>query len=142
MREKLIRLTVVLGWLAMAGVPLYAQDHSQHQGAPATSATAARGASTMTKSESIFCPTMNTGQLCSHGTTNVLQVSPDKQDQWLQAARQYNRAVDAATTQLMKDAEGILDAQQMALLKAWFAEGFNREINQLLYSKGLGAAKK
>lgn len=96
----------------------------------------------MTKSESIFCPTMNTGQLCSHGTTNVLQVSPDKQDQWLQAARQYNRAVDAATTQLMKDAEGILDAQQMALLKAWFAEGFNREINQLLYSKGLGAAKK
>lgn len=82
---------------------------------------------------------MNTGQLCSHGTSNVLGVTSQKEEQWLQAARKYNRAVAAATDQLMKDAAGVLTPEQMALLKAWFAEGLNREINQLLYSKGLGA---
>jgi hypothetical protein len=95
-------------------------------------------ASTMTGSQSIFCGTMHTGQLCSFGTSNVLGVTGETQQQWLQAARRYNRAVEAATQQLFKDAEGTLTAEQMDLLKAWFAVGLNPEINKLLYSKGLG----
>jgi hypothetical protein len=81
---------------------------------------------------------MHTGQLCSFGTSNVLGVTGQTQQQWLQAARKYNRAVEAATQQLFKDAEGTLTAEQMDLLKAWFAVGLNPEINKLLYSKGLG----
>ncbi len=82
---------------------------------------------------------MNTGQLCSHGTRDALGAKDQKAEQWVAAARKYNGAVKQATAQLMEDAEPLLDAEQMALLKAWFAEGFNKEINQLLYSKGLGS---
>ena len=86
----------------------------------------------------IFCPTMKTGQLCSHGTMNILQLKGAQGDQWVALARKYNKAVDAATLQLFKDAEGTLSKEQMELLKAWFAVGLNPEINELLYSKGLG----
>ena len=85
---------------------------------------------------------MNTGQLCSHGSANNLGVAGQKEEQWIQVAHKYNRAVDAATEQLMKDAEGILTPEQIHQLKGWFAEGLNREINQLLYSKGLGKTKQ
>jgi len=44
--------------------------------------------------------------------------------------------------QLFKDAEGVLTPAQMAQLKAWFAGGLNPQINELLYSKGLGAQKR
>src|SRR5512141_2953275 len=47
----------------------------------------------------IFCPTMKTGQLCSHGTMNILQLKGAQGDQWLALARKYNKAVDAATLQ-------------------------------------------
>jgi hypothetical protein len=81
---------------------------------------------------------MNAGQLCSHGSANTLGLTGQKFEQFREAARKYNRVVDAATEQLMKDAEGILTPAQMAQLKGWFAEGLNREINELLYAKGLG----
>src|SRR5579862_3690626 len=45
----------------------------------------------------IFCPTMKTGQLCSHGTCDALHLSGVKADQWVAAVRKYNRAVDLAT---------------------------------------------
>lgn len=86
----------------------------------------------------IFCPTMKTGQLCSHGTMNILQLKGAQGDQWLTLARKYNKAVDTATLQLFKDAEGTLSKEQLELLKAWFAVGLNPQINELLYSKGLG----
>jgi hypothetical protein len=89
----------------------------------------------------IFCPTMKTGQLCSHGTMNILQLKGEKGDQWLTLARKYNKAVDAATLELFKDAESTLTKEQLDLLKAWFAVGLNPQINELLYSKGLGPKK-
>ena len=89
----------------------------------------------------IFCPTMKTVQLCSHGTMNILQLKGAQGDQWLALARKYNKAVDTATLQLFKDAEGTLSKEQLELLKAWFAVGLNPEINELLYGKGLGPKK-
>ena len=85
---------------------------------------------------------MKTGQLCSHGTSNVLGVSGPKEEQWLQAARKYNQAVEAATQQLFKDANATLSPEQAGLVKQWFAVGLNPQINQLLNSKGLGAKKQ
>jgi hypothetical protein len=114
----------------------FAQDHANHpqtgQAAPAAAAK---------EKEHIFCPTMKTGQLCSHGTAAVLGLSDEKNEQWVQIARKYNRAVNAATEQLFKDAEVMLTPQQLELLKAWFAVGLNPEINTLLYGKGLDAPK-
>ena len=84
---------------------------------------------------------MKTGQLCTHGTANNLGLSGPKQEQWVELARKYNKTVDAATLQLFKDAEGVLTAQQLAQLKAWFAVGLNPQINDILYKKGLGPQK-
>jgi len=136
MKNSAARIVAILGLLAIgAGGFVYAQqhDHSQHQNqANAFSAE---------DDVAIFCPTMKTGQLCSHGTANVLQLSGKKQEQWIAIARKYDKAVDAATLQLFKDSEAVLTPEQLKQLKAWFAVGLNPEINQILYSKGLGPKK-
>lgn len=108
------------------------QDHSQHQNQTQAA----------NEEEHIFCPTMKTGQLCSHGTAAVLGLSGQKQEKWIEIARKYDKAVDAATLQLFKDAEGVLTPAQLTQVKAWFAVGLNPEINELLYSKGLGPQKR
>jgi|SRR5579871_643339 len=146
MKNTKARLAV-LGMLAVgcAGF-IYAQEHDHSQHASQSSAPAAHdhsyGAQAGTADSddddvAIFCPTMKTGQLCSHGTANVLQLKGDKQKAWIELARKYNKAVDAATVQLFKDSEGTLTPKQVELLKAWFAVGLNPEINDLLYGKGL-----
>ena len=66
-------------------------------------------------------------------------MAPDHQDAWIQAARKYNQAVETATQQLFQDADATLTPEQAELVKQWFAVGLNPQINQLLYSKGLGA---
>lgn len=80
----------------------------------------------------IFCPTMKTGQLCSHGTGDALKLTGDKYDQWVASARRYNKAVDVATLQLQADVKGMLTAQQNAELKRWFEQGLNVQMNDLL----------
>lgn len=136
--------------LTLSGVYSFAQqhDHSQmqmSQGSNSTPAatTAATGTSVALGEEnSIFCPTMKTGQLCSHGTAQVLGLKGADAEAWQVLARKYNKAVDAATVQLFKDAETSLTPKQVELLKAWFAVGLNPQMNELLYGKGLGEQKQ
>jgi hypothetical protein len=111
---------------------------AQHQHTPAAPAAAAPANEEM---EHIFCPTMKTGQMCSHGTAATLKLEGETADAWIALARKYNRAVNAATEQLFTDAEAVLSAEQVAELKAWFAVGLNPQINDLLYAKGLGTKK-
>jgi hypothetical protein len=81
----------------------------------------------------VFCPTMKTGQLCSHGTADRLQVTGAKRDQWVEAARRYNKAVDAATVQLLEDAKKMLTPEEQRLVESWFTKGLlNPQINRLL----------
>ncbi len=141
MKNSAARVIVILGLMTFGGLGLaYAQQHDHSQMTQSKTSPA-------DDDNAIFCPTMKTGQLCSHGTASVLQLKGQKADEWIALARKYNKAVDAATLQLFKDAEGTLTPEQLSLLKAWFAVGLNPEINQLLYGKGLGpkdmpAAKK
>ena len=136
MHRKTATVVLFLGLIAVGvSIASYAQqhDHAEHN----------NGARAPTDDEvAIFCPTMKTGQLCSHGTANVLGLTGAKQEKWLEIARKYDRSVDAATLQLFKDAESVLTPAQMVQLKAWFAVGLNPQINELLYSKGLGPQKK
>ena len=90
-----------------------------------------------TEPEHIFCPTMMTGQICTHGTAANLGLTGEATQEWRAIARSYNQRVNAATEQLFSDAEATLLPEQVALLKAWFAVGLNPEINTLLYGKGL-----
>src|SRR5437870_2088367 len=94
-------MILLLGSLALAlNMVSFGQehDHSAH-------ATQSKTAGSSSDDNDIFCPTMKTGQLCTHGTTNVLGVAAVKQAKWVELARKYNKAVDAATLQLFKDAE-------------------------------------
>ena len=143
MKTWTARALTIVGLVAFGGVGFtYAQQHDHSQ------MTQSKAANPKDEDNAIFCPTMKTGQLCSHGTASVLQLKGDQADAWMALARKYNKAVDTATLQLFKDAEGTLTPEQLSLLKAWFAVGLNPEINQLLYGKGLGpkdmpaAAKK
>jgi hypothetical protein len=97
-------MIVLLGSLALAlnFVSLAQEhDHSAH-------ATTSKSAGSSPDDNDIFCPTMKTGQLCTHGTTNVLGVTAANQAKWVDVARKYNKAVDAATLQLFKDAESVV----------------------------------
>src|SRR5689334_11036310 len=132
-------MILLLGFLAlMLNIVSFAQehDHTAHAGHEAAASKNAGSASVEDKD--IFCPTMKTGQLCTHGTTNVLGVSAANQAKWVEIARKYNKAVDGATVQLFKDAEGVLTPAQLVQLKAWFAIGLNPQINEILGAKGLG----
>jgi hypothetical protein len=136
MERKAIQIVLIAVSIALlASIVSFAgqHDHSQHQN-PAAAAAA--------KEEDIFCPTMKTGQLCTHGTSATLGLKGQDDEKWVAIARKYNRAVDTATVQLFKDAETVLTPKQQELLKAWFAVGLNPEINRVLYKKGLGSGSQ
>lgn len=118
---------IVLATLASATVA-FAQDAPQHH---------MPSAEQVTEPEHIFCPTMKTGQLCTHGTAANLGLTGDVNEEFRAIARSYNQRVNAATEQLFRDAEATLMPEQVELLKAWFEVGLNPEINEILYGKGL-----
>ena len=100
-------IVLLVGVIALAAnIATFAQqhDHAEHQNPVQWSPSA-------DDDVAIFCPTMKTGQLCSHGTSNVLQLTGEKQQKWIAFAQKYNRAVNAATLQLFKDSEGCTDAE-------------------------------
>jgi hypothetical protein len=138
MQSKTTTMVFLSGLILLAAAfASYAQQH-EHAAPPKAGASAA----TPEKPDiDIFCSTMKTGQLCTHGTANNLGLTGQKQEQWIELARKYNKTVDAATLQLFKDAEGVLTSQQLAQLKAWFAVGLNPQINEILYKQGLGPQK-
>jgi hypothetical protein len=135
MKHVTMSATLLLGWIFVAGCAATYAQHEQHSAAPAASTAATINPADM---EHIFCPTMKTGQICSHGTAASLGLQGPDADAWVPIARKYNGAVNAATLQLFKDAETVLSPEQVAQLKAWFAVGLNPQINELLYTKGLG----
>ena len=106
--------------------------HEGHEDAPLTAAQKAAG-----DKESIFCPTMKTGQVCTHGTAAILGLTGKDAEEWTVWARKYNQTVNQATEQLFKDASTKLNPKQVELLKAWFAVGWNVQINSILYGKSL-----
>ena len=82
--------------------------------------------------QEVFCSTMKTGQLCSHGTTDALKLTGPKAEEWVAAVRKYNRAVNEATVQLQKEAQTVLTPEQLAEVNRWFAVGVNKEMNKML----------
>jgi len=139
MQRKATTMIFLAGLVLLAAAfASYAQQQHDHAAPPKTGSSAAAPEK---PDIDIFCSSMKTGQLCTHGTANNLGLTGQNQEQWIEFARKYNKAVDAATLQLFKDAEGVLAPQQVAQLKAWFAVGLNPQINEILYKKGLGPQK-
>jgi hypothetical protein len=82
--------------------------------------------------QEIFCEGLSAGQLCLHGTVDVLKLDAAKQASWREAGQRYNKAVDAATKQFLADAKPILSPQDFAKVEKWFDKSVNGYINQQL----------
>jgi hypothetical protein len=119
-----IALTALIATFVMSN--LHAQQHAEHQ-APVKPAAAAAA-----EPPEVFCGTMKTGQLCSHGTSSALGLTPEKRDAWVASVRKYNKAVNEATTELQAEAKTTLSPAQLAEVERWFAVGVNPQMNQLL----------
>ena len=130
MKRRIIEGTSIVGWIAVFALGvLHAQQHPaghQHPAAQTQAAPSSEAPAT------IFCPTMKTGQLCSHGTADALALSDAKREAWIAAARRYNQAVDEATKQLQAEAKSLLTPAELAEVERWFAKGLNPQINDLL----------
>ena len=134
-------LVVAVGTLVLPTTYAQEHDHSAATAAPAKPAAATARPAAQAEAE-VFCGTMKTGQLCSHGTSTLLGLTPDRSAAWLAAVRQYNRAVNEAIMALQAEAKGNLSAAQVAEVNRWFAIGINPQINQLLASSAKPAERK
>jgi hypothetical protein len=85
----------------------------------------------------IFCSNLKTGQLCPDATAEILGLKGPQAEAWKVIVRKYNRGADDAATQLQKESAAKLTPEQMEVLKAWFAVGWNEEINEILYKRNL-----
>ena len=80
----------------------------------------------------VFCSGLSTGQLCLSGAPNVLKLDDAQKQRWTEAARQYNKAVDAATKQFLEQSKPILSPLQFASVQKWFDKGLNPVLNRIL----------
>lgn len=83
----------------------------------------------------IFCPGKPAGQLCGHGSADVLKLEGVKKQRWGEAANRYNKAVDAATKLLLEEAKEILSPKEFAIVEKWFDKSLNVQLNRQLAEK-------
>ena len=84
------------------------------------------------KAPEVFCDGLTTGQLCLSNAPTVLKLDDAQKKRWTEAARQYNKAVDAATKQFLEQSKPILSPGQFASMQKWFEAGLNPVLNQVL----------
>lgn len=77
------------------------------------------------KAPEVFCDGLTTGQLCLSNAPTVLKLDEAQKTRWTEAARQYNKAVDAATKQFLEQSRPILSPGQFASMQKWFEAGLN-----------------
>ena len=84
------------------------------------------------KAPEVFCDGLSPGQLCLSNAPKVLRLDDAQKQRWTEAARQYNKAVDAATKQFLEQSKPILSSGQFASMQKWFDAGLNPVLNQVL----------
>ena len=84
------------------------------------------------KAPEVFCDGLSPGQLCLSNAPKVLKLDDAQKQRWTEAARQYNKAVDAATKQFLEQSKPILSPGQFASMQKWFDAGLNPVLNQVL----------
>lgn len=84
------------------------------------------------KAPEVFCDGLSPGQLCLSNAPKVLRLDDAQKQRWTEAARQYNKAIDAATKQFLEQSKPILSPGQFASMQKWFDAGLNPVLNQVL----------
>jgi hypothetical protein len=87
------------------------------------------------KRSEVFCSAKKTGQLCNHGTADLLKLSGSKREQWTKIANSYNERVEAATQDLLKEAKTLLSPEEFAQVQTWLDKARNAELNKLVAAK-------
>jgi hypothetical protein len=105
----------------VAGVGLYAQENAGQQAGQ--------------KGSEVFCSAKKTGQLCNHGTADLLKLSGAKRERWTEIVNRFNKNVEVATQELLKEAKAVLSPEEFAQVEAWFDKARNAELNKLLAGK-------
>lgn len=90
------------------------------------------GMKKMDAAGTVFCPGMSTGKLCPYGTVATLNLAGERKQRWSEAVSRYNKAVGAATQQLLASVKPTLTPEQYAQVERWFSVGLNPQINLLL----------
>lgn len=93
--------------------------------------TPAPGQPTSGKAE-IFCESLSVGQLCLHGSVDVLKLDAEKRAKWQEAGRRYNQAVNSATKQFLGEVKAFLSPAEYARVEQWFDKAVNTYLNQRL----------
>ena len=91
--------------------------------------------SAVEKRSEVFCSAKKTGQLCNHGTADLLKLSGSKREQWTKITNRYNTRVEAATQDLLKEAKTLLSPEELAQVQIWLDKARNAELNKLLAAK-------
>ena len=87
------------------------------------------------KRSEVFCSAKKTGQLCNHGTADLLKLSGSKRERWTEIVNRFNKAVEAATQELLTESKAVLSPEELAQVEAWLDKARNAELNKLLASK-------
>src|SRR5712691_12908854 len=90
------------------------------------------------KAPEVFCDGLSTGQLCLSNAPSVLKLDDAQKQRWTEAAREYNKAVDAATKQFLERSKPVLSPAQFATMQKWFDMGLNPVLNQVLSAQSRG----
>ncbi len=87
------------------------------------------------KRSEVFCSAKKMGQLCNHGTADLLKLSGSKRDRWNEIVNRYNKRVAAAAQELLSEAKAVLSPEEFAQVEAWLDKARNAELNKLLAAK-------
>ena len=120
---SVLSVVVVLTAWAAATQPRQGQA-SEHQSQHSQAAP--------TATPEIFCLAKPTGQQCTHGSGDVLKLDGAKRQRWIEVANRYNKTVDAATKQLLEEAQRTLSPEEFATVEKWFAKSLNAQLNRQL----------
>ena len=120
--------TILLGLVvavATAGAVVMAQAQPAKQQSPK-------------QAPEVFCDGLSTGQICLSNAPSVLKLDDAQKQRWTEAAREYNKAVDAATKQFLERSKPVLSPAQFATMQKWFDMGLNPVLNQVLSAQSRG----
>jgi hypothetical protein len=123
-----VKLSLLVASAALLGASIVAGQSPAHGQQKHGQSTPAAG--------EIFCLAKSAGQLCTHGSADLLNLEGAKKERWTELASRYNKAVDAATKQLLTDAKAALSPDEYAVVEKWFEKSLNGQLNRQLLGTG------
>ncbi|TAM83362.1 MAG: hypothetical protein EPN47_04420 [Acidobacteria bacterium] len=117
MKSSFVKVSVaILGLLLLSGGLLVGG-----QGDPCCPPAAKPKPAARASANPVFCPVKSAGRLCDHGTTAILNLEGEKRARWNKAVRNYNRAVESAQSELVREAQKFPSPEEAQQVESWFA---------------------